>query len=151
MTTISPAGRFWGVSSRPRYPDFAARLRDAMERAQVTPATVERVLGVDNETVRLWRKGDRMPRDQKIKALAKLLGVPAGFLQHGDRGGGIAPPGANIVTDEDELDMLTLYRRLEPWGRKAVRARAVELIEAFQAPGPDNPFGKGRAKSGGTQ
>jgi transcriptional regulator with XRE-family HTH domain len=134
----------------PRWPEFGARLEASMRAAAIDARTIKNELQVDDETVRLWRRGQRMPRKEKLDVLAKLLGRSAAYLTHGEEGGAAAAmPGAITVTDEDERTLLEMYRQLPEWGRKSVRARCSELLENFTPSGPANPFGK--VKPPGTQ
>jgi transcriptional regulator with XRE-family HTH domain len=127
----------------PMWPEFAARLEDAMRRASIDAKTIEEALGVNDETVRLWRRGERMPRKPKLDVLAKLLGESAAHLMHGEAGNTPSTmPGALTITDDDERLLLETYRQLPPWAKKSVRARANELLENFTPPGPANPYGK---------
>lgn len=127
------------------WPDFGERLEAAMRRAAIDAKTIREALGVDDETVRLWRRGERMPRKHKLDVLAKLLGESAAYLTHGEQGRSVtALPGALTITDDDERMLLETYRLLPPWAKKSVRARANELLENFTAAGPGNPYGKAK-------
>lgn len=133
--------------------DFARRLNAAMARTGVTPSDIAQELGVDDETVRLWRRGERMPRDQKMKRLAKMIGVDLAALRFGDQEKLPIMPAlaGEHVTDPDELALLRAYRGLKKeWARTALRRRAAELLEEFGEPSAENPFAAKVAK-GGTQ
>lgn len=130
--------------------DFARRLEAAMVRTGISASDIERALGVDGETVRLWRRGKRMPRDTKMKRLAKMIGVDPALLRYGEqeKSGNMPALAGEHVTDPDELALLQAYRGLrKEWARTALRRRAVELLEEFGEPGVKNPF----ARREGTQ
>jgi transcriptional regulator with XRE-family HTH domain len=127
---------------------FAARFVEAMERAAITPAVIVKEVGVDYETVRLWRKGERVPNDERMKVLAKLLGRSASHLRYGEDDSATPPPDL-VVKDDDERMLLETYRHLPEWGKRSLRARAAELLENFAPASPENPYGK--KKTPGTQ
>jgi transcriptional regulator with XRE-family HTH domain len=133
--------------NRVKYPDFAARLAAAVEKAKLTSADIKDALGVDDETVRLWLRGKRMPDDERLRILAKLVGRSPAHLRFGEKDDAVRPP-AEVITDEDEMSLVVTYRRLPPYAKKALRARAAELVENFAPPDPGNPFGKKARKDG---
>jgi transcriptional regulator with XRE-family HTH domain len=133
--------------NRVKYPDFAARLREAAKLAGLSQADVQNATGWQKETVRLYFKGSRMPDDERMRILAKLLGRDLAHLRFGANDKTVQPP-AEVIHDDDEMSLLAAYRRLPPFGKKALRARAAELLENFAPPDPGNPFGK---KARGTQ
>lgn len=127
-----------------RYRDFAFRLAEGMRRSGVTAKDIQEECGVDAETVRLWRRGERMAGDKSLKTLAAMIGVKPSDLRYGNE----SPPhlpalSGEHVTDEDELALLKAYRSLKKeWARRALRARAVELLEQFGEKGAQNPWAK---------
>lgn len=136
MAAIDPKGKYAG---------FARQLLAGMSRAGIAPKVIREELGVDAETVRLWMRGERMPRDKALRKLAKMIDVDVSVLRYGET----AKPGALPrmrgvhVTDEDEVRLLEAYRGLEKeWAREALRRRAVELLEEFGKPGAQNPWAK---------
>ncbi len=135
--------------NRVKYPEFASRLRAAAKAAGLGQADVVTATGWQKETVRLYFKGARMPEDDRLRVLAKLLGRDIAHLRFGEKDGAIRPP-AEVISDEDEMTLLASYRRLPPYGKKALRARAAELLENFAPADPGNPFGK-KARDKGTQ
>jgi transcriptional regulator with XRE-family HTH domain len=133
-------------SKRVAHPDFASRLKEGMARVGIHSSDVVGELRVDKETVRLWMRGERMPRDAELKRLAKMIGVSAADLRYGAEGKALALPQmrGEHVTDEDELRLLEAYRGLKhkEWARNALRRRAIELLEEFGEPGAMNPWGR---------
>lgn len=84
-----------------------------------------------------------MPRDAKLRRLAKMIGVDEAILRYGDRDRPAVMPHlqGEHVTDEDEIALLRAYRGLDKeWAREALRRRAVELLEEFGKPGWTNPW-----------
>lgn len=127
--------------------EFARRLNAAMIRAGIAPSDIAKELGVDAETVRLWRRGERMPRDSKLQRLAKMIGVDPAELRYGEKEKPTVMPAlaGEHVTDPDELALLRAYRGLKKeWARNALRRRAVELLEEFGEPGTENPWARAR-------
>jgi transcriptional regulator with XRE-family HTH domain len=127
-----------------KYPEFGQRLTAGLARAGIKPKTVVEELKVDPETVRLWMRGERMPRDAQLKKLAKMIGMEAADLRYGSKNVSAFPQlRGEHVTDEDELALLRAYRGLsKEWMREAVRRRAVEILEEFNGPNAANPMGK---------
>lgn len=89
-----------------------------------------------------------MPRQQKMKRLEVLTGIPAAELQYGVKldprrtRGVVTVPATNVTPDEQAL--LRAYALLPPFAQEALRVRAVELLEQFGEPGAANPFGNGK-------
>jgi transcriptional regulator with XRE-family HTH domain len=130
-----------------KYLEFAKRLREAMARNGVTSKAVEAELRVSDETVRLWRAGERMPGHDNMKWLARMLGVSSAFLRDGEISEADALPGALVITDDEERLLIETYRSLKPWGQQALRKRAAQLLEDFGPKSPANPYGKKSADS----
>lgn len=87
-----------------------------------------------------------MPRPQKLQQLAALLGLTPGELQFGEVNERTAASGLLSGVDRlvpDEQSLLNCYRQLPDFGKKALRARATELLEHFGPASAKNPFGKG--------
>lgn len=70
--------------------EFVRRLTDACDRSSLVPPPnagrqvfIAQRLSVSNESVNKWFKGTSMPRPQKMKELAKLLGVDEAWLALG--------------------------------------------------------------------
>lgn len=130
--------------------DFAKRLIAGMKASGVKPKAISTELGVDPETVRLWMRGERMPRDAKLRRLSKMIGVDVSELRYGSNKATVMPLlKGEHVTDEDELRLLQAYRGLDKeWAKQALRRRAVELLEEFGKSGAANPWA---ANASGTQ
>lgn len=129
---------------------FAKALLAGMKREGIKPKDVSLELGVDPEAVRLWMRGDRMPRDKTLKRLAKMIDVDVSVLRYGEAGKPTVLPRMQgmHLTDEDEVRLIEAYRGLEKeWAKQALRRRAVELLEEFGKAGVKNPW----AAKAGTQ
>jgi len=117
-----------------------------MDKSGVTPADLVAELGVNKETVRLWRGGERMPGEKHLARLAKMIGVDPAHLRYGGKGElkeSLPQLSGEHITDEDELRLLQAYRGLKKeWAKTALRRRAVELLEEFGEPGARNPWAK---------
>jgi transcriptional regulator with XRE-family HTH domain len=125
------------------YRDFALKLAEGMRKSGVTAKDVELECKVNDETVRLWRRGKRMPRDKSLKRLASMIGVKPSDLRFNENAPSSTMPAltGEHVTDEDELALLRAYRALKKdWAKRALRARAVELLEQFGEKGVTNPW-----------
>lgn len=137
------------VDPKAQHVEFARRLVARMTRYGITATAIKDECGVDEEAVRLWMRGKRMPKDDNLKRLAKMLGVDAAVLRYGEETPAKMPQlKGEHVTDDDELALLLAYRGIKKaWAREALRRRAVELLEEFGEKGATNPWGK----TGGTQ
>lgn len=122
---------------------LSARLNDL---GMTNNAEVGRVIGDKNgEMVRRYKEGIAMPRPARLKRLAVLVGLSPAELQHpGATNGRVTPgllDGALAELSVDEQQLVEAYRQLPDIARKALRARAVELQEAFARRSTKNPFG----------
>jgi transcriptional regulator with XRE-family HTH domain len=127
------------------YPEFAARLDELIRRYGLKNDEIAKAIGLTKgEMVRRYREGWDMPRKDKMKRLAALLGTTPAQLQWG--GAPTVPGVANVpilgVSPEEQM-LIESYRRMSPAARKMLRARAAELLEEFSPPSQSNPFGKG--------
>lgn len=126
---------------------FGTRLADAMDRAGISGPDVAKALGVTPEMTRRYRMGLAMPRPEKMKKLAALVGMTPSELQYGTVSPSNAAPGLLspqvVSVSSDELLLLESYRQMPDYARRALRARAAELTENFSKATPNNPFGKG--------
>lgn len=83
----------------PPHVEFAERLKTACDDSRVPPPNHGRLrwvrenletrfdIRVSSETVRRWLAGASLPRDRKLKSLASLLNVDAGWLYSGSVSG----------------------------------------------------------------
>lgn len=67
-----------------KYPEFAARLTQAMREAGLSVTDIKNGVGVTYEMARRYTLGTAKPRDEKLKALAQLLGKTSAWLAYGD-------------------------------------------------------------------
>ena len=143
MATADAETKKWAQEPTGKHKAFAKRLIAGMLKSGVEPSTIIKVCEVDPETVRLWLRGKRMPRDEKLRRLAKMIGVDESVLRYGSKKGTSVMPQlrGEHITDDDELRLLHAYRGLsEEWAREALRRRAVELLEEFGKKGVKNPW-----------
>jgi transcriptional regulator with XRE-family HTH domain len=116
----------------PKFPEFGDRVTRLLRGAGLTNPDAAGVIGVTPEMVRRYAEGYAMPRPDTLAKLAKLLGVSPGELQWGmpqEEARDIAKP-----LSADERALLELYGQLPEAAKKALRARATELWEAFGRP-----------------
>jgi len=122
---------------------FRAKLLLGMRTANQTVTDVATALGVSRETVRLWRAGN-VPKERNLKLLATLIGVKPEDLRYSAKPARLTMVVPTAAENDDEAALLVTYRNLPSYAQKAVRARAVELLETFAPPSTANPNGKGR-------
>lgn len=60
------------------------RLKVARTMASMTQREWAKALGVTNQTVSKWEQGETEPRLTKLALIAKLSGMPAEQLLHGE-------------------------------------------------------------------
>lgn len=128
------------------HPIFAEQVQRAAARTGLGVGDIAKALGVTPEMARRYREGLAMPRPGKMEKLARLLGLSPGQLQFGEITEASSAAGLFSGVDHlgvDEKLLLDAYRQLPEFGKKAVRARATELLEHFGPPSKKNPFGKG--------
>lgn len=129
------------------HPEFGARLAAELERAKATIPDIARACGVSAEAARRWTIGAAMPRPNHMRKLAALLGISPADLQYGRVNERNAAPGLMgpqlTPLRPDELLLIEQYRALPDYAQRALRARAVELVEAFGKSSTSNPFGQG--------
>lgn len=135
-----------GAEERP-YASFGLVVAEKLDRAQLSNVAAARALGVTVEMIRRYREGMAMPRDQKMAKLAKLIGVSPSELRYGSKAKNKEHPLPLSKLSPEDRAMLEEYQQLPDFARKMARARIIELLEEFGAPGKKNPYGKG----GGTQ
>jgi transcriptional regulator with XRE-family HTH domain len=88
-----------------RYPEFARRLRQAMEDAQVRPLDLAQHLNADPATISRWRAGTLHPGRERLYGIAEYLNKPLDYFRVNE------PAEAATVFDvdaEEEVD----YRRV---------------------------------------
>lgn len=117
--------------------EFAARLRAALQAANIEPsaAVVEKRFNsryggapVTAQAISQWLNGKVIPRQDKIRVLAALVGVDPHVLQYGGRSrvGEGRPEWIEGMAAQDRA-MLDAFLHLTPSQRKLVR----ELVAAL--------------------
>jgi transcriptional regulator with XRE-family HTH domain len=126
---------------------FGMRLAQAMKRSGVSKPDVAKALGVSPDMPRRYTEGTTLPRQDKMKKLAALVGMSPSELQYGTVSPSNAAPGVlspQITSvSGDELLLLESYRQMPEYAQKALRARAAELVENFVKASTKNPWGSG--------
>lgn len=140
-TTEKPAD-----AEEPRYPGFGRVVTELMRAIPLTDEEVAREIGAQSrQTVAFYRGGWRMPRKNKMKRLADLLGVSVSDLYAADDPDAVQRilGAGELELSPEESRLISDYRKLTPTGRKIIRARVAQLLEQFGKKGPDNPYGRG--------
>lgn len=130
-----------------RHRAFGRVLDTWMKSGEVSNAELAAQIGDKNgEMIARYRRGETMPRPDKLQRLADAMGMTPAEL----RGEGSPQVLSSMLSDadgtltEDELRLLRAYRRMKPVGQKAIRMHAGRLLEQQGLPDKDNPFGKGK-------
>ena len=95
------------------------RMRRAREEAGVSAEHTAKKLGVSDTMVNLWEVGRSFPSVEHLMDLLRLYQINADWLLEN------LPQG---MDDEDEVRLLTCYRRLEPKYRRALLATAQAML-----------------------
>ena len=113
------------------YPEFGARVREAMKKHHVTKQDVMRVLDdKKGEMSRRYIAGMAKPRHDKMLKLARLLKMAsAAALEYGDVGNVTAPPAAAQLS-LDALDIAGAYEKLSPTLQTSVRTMVFAMASA---------------------
>lgn len=125
--------------------EFSARLRAALKEARIeaSPVALEKRFNsryegapVTSQAISGWLNGKSIPRQDKLRVLAAMLGVDAHVLQYGGSGarsrvGEVA--GAWEGLSPAERAMVDAYVTLAPPQRKLVRELVSALAEKSAA------------------
>jgi hypothetical protein len=121
--------------------EFSARLRAALKDARIeaSPAVLEKRFNsryagapVTSQAISGWLNGKSIPRQDKLRVLAALVGVDAHVLQYGGGRGGARvgeAKGAWEGLSAAERAMVDAYITLAPPQRKLVRELIAALVE----------------------
>jgi transcriptional regulator with XRE-family HTH domain len=121
--------------------EFSARLRAALKEARIdaSPAVLEKRFNsryegapVTSQAISGWLNGKSIPRQDKLRVLAALVGVDAHVLQYG--GGGARSRVGEVAQAWEGLSpaeraMVDAYVTLAPPQRKLVRDLVNALAE----------------------
>lgn len=108
-----------------KQPELGMRLRTALKERGVTAAALARIVGVTPQAVNGWLTRGTMRKDHAVE-VAKVLGLSVEELISGDDA--VSTP----ALDQDETDMLRLYRTLDERAQRGVRL----LIDSLAEPAP---------------
>lgn len=123
--------------------EFSARLRSALKDARIeaSPAVLEKRFNsrytgapVTSQAISGWLNGKAIPRQDKLRVLAALVGVDAHVLQYGGRSRVGEVKGTWEGLSPSERAMVDAYITLAPPQRKLVR----ELVAALAEKGAGN-------------
>lgn len=121
--------------------EFAARLRTALKEARIeaSPVVLEKRFNsryegapVTSQAISGWLNGKAIPRQDKLRVLAAMLGMDAHVLQYGgsrarSRVGEVAEAWEGL--SPAERAMVDAYITLAPPQRKLVRDLVAALVE----------------------
>lgn len=66
-----------------KYPEFAARVQEAMAEYNIATKDIQKALGITYEMARRYTLGQAMPRSEKMSLLAAALNTDPAQLQYG--------------------------------------------------------------------
>jgi hypothetical protein len=124
--------------------EFSARLRSALKDARIeaSPAVLEKRFNsrytgaaVTSQAISGWLNGKAIPRQDKLRVLAALVGVDAHVLQYGGRSRISEAKGAWEGLSPSERAMVDAYVTLAPPQRKLVRELVAALAEKGERAG----------------
>lgn len=138
MSSVVTAGEIEGATGGLRLPshpvradlptmlDLPAKLRVALERADITARDLANRLRVDESTVSLWLSGQRTPRVKNLEKIAKALGVEMAKLWDGPQATPANKAQQSVMDDMNHLD-------------DAQQEAVAALVRAMRSSGPRNP------------
>lgn len=88
---------------------------------KVSPSGAAKAIGLSNAAASGWKKG-KFPSDVTLEKLANYFGVPVETLTAGQK------ETAPTVTDERDLEMLSLLSRLTPEQKKMLLLQIKGLL-----------------------
>lgn len=100
---------------------FASNLNRYMKERGVTQADIVVELGVTSSTASDWSKGKKYPRVDAMQKLANLLSVKVSDLT-GDQKDMMGE-----LVDEDEKELISIFRKLRRREKHELMAKAYEL------------------------
>jgi hypothetical protein len=124
--------------------EFSARLRTALRDARIeaSPAVLEKRFNsryegapVTSQAISGWLNGKAIPRQDKLRVLAALVGVDAHVLQYGGRARVGEAKGAWEGLSPAERAMVDAYVSLAPPQRKLVRELVAALADKAERSG----------------
>ena len=121
---------------------FAKNLKHYMEQAKRTQTDLCKYMKVSSATVSDWCNGRKMPRADKIQAIAKWLGVNIGDLMQENTGYYINEETARVAQDifeNKELRALfDVQRDMEPEDLRALHNMALAFKRKERGNNDDN-------------
>lgn len=106
----------------PKQPELGIRLRAALMERGISAAHLARTIGVTPQAVNGWLTRGAIRKEYAI-AVAKILGMSAEELIAGD------DVGPAPVLDQDETELVRLYRTLDDRAQRGVRLLIDSLAE----------------------
>ena len=100
---------------------FVQNLKNFMKNRGVEQADIVAELGITASTVSDWVKGKSYPRVDAMQKIAEFLGVKISDLTSEENNNNQA-----VLTDEDERELIAIFRRL---GRRAKHEMMVKAYE----------------------
>lgn len=91
-----------------KYSNFKDRLKEAIEKRDLTPAELSRLSGVDQSSISRYLKGQKVPKVDKLRRLAGVLYVNSEWLLGYDCPETPQPVALSMLENELILDFRAL-------------------------------------------
>ncbi|MBB2199523.1 helix-turn-helix domain-containing protein [Gluconacetobacter sp. 1c LMG 22058] len=120
-------------SRRPRSDmaqEIGTRIRERRDALGLTVAEVSRALGLSNGAVSQYETGRAVPKQEKIEALAEVLGTSPEWLMTGHE-----PEHLGYAQNAAEIRMLALMRRIPARLHPIVLAAVKGIADVEPSPG----------------
>ena len=106
---------------------FVKNLKKYMASKDVSQSDIVVALGLTASTVSDWVKGRNYPRVDAMQKLAEFLDVKISDLtsEEGENR-------QNLFSDEDERELIEIFRKLNRRGKHEMMARAYELEKSMR-------------------
>lgn len=103
---------------------YYERLVEICRQHGTTPSALLKKIGLSTSKVTAWKNGS-IPKADTLKRISDELGVPiSAFFDEK----------YSIALEDDENEMLEVYRKLSQSGKRQLMGRAYELLDGQTAP-----------------
>ena len=102
---------------------FSKNLNDLLEKEHLSQAELSRILSINPANLNKWLRGQRIPRSETLRKIAKFFNVSVDYLLKSDYCGN------DEDCDSQTTEMIKLFQRLNQKNKTKVMMFAYELEE----------------------
>lgn len=107
---------------------WQTNLRTALAARDITQAELAARLHVSEGTISHWISGRHRPSIDRLKEIARLVGMTFSELVEGDE---------TFLRDEDELELIRSFRSIDPAQRDQARKLALAVLDTLKTTNED--------------